>query len=135
MMSISCLIAGCLIFILLDAIHWSSALYTNKFEPEDSSILEQMKNNYSKITNQSSIRTSVTGFHLSHSLGLIIFGALYVFLPIDNSSYLFSSIVLQGFLVVVPIIYILLAHKYWFSLPRTGFIVGFLLIIASLILR
>jgi hypothetical protein len=134
MMSISCLILGCLIFILLGSIHWRSALYTNKFEPEDSSVLEQMKNNYSKITNQSSIWTSVTGFHLSHSLGLIIFGALYIALAIDNPGYLFSSIVLQGFLVVVPIIYILLAHKYWFSLPRNGFIVGFLLIIASLIL-
>jgi hypothetical protein len=47
---------------------------------------------------------------------------------------LFSSIVLQVFLVVVPIIYILLAQKYWFSLPKNGFIIGFLLIIASLIL-
>ncbi|MFT6045030.1 MAG: hypothetical protein ACI9WC_000729 [Arenicella sp.] len=134
MMSISCLILGCLIFILLGGIHWRTALYTSKFEPEDSAMLEQMKKNYSKITNQSSIWTSVTGFHLSHSLGLIIFGALYIALAIDNPSYLFSSIVLQGFLVVVPIIYILLAQKYWFSLPRNGFIIGFLLIITSLIL-
>jgi hypothetical protein len=41
---------------------------------------------------------------------------------------------LQGLLLVVPIIYTLLAQKYWFSLPRNGFIIGFCLIVLSLIL-
>jgi hypothetical protein len=135
MLSIVFLVLGCLIFILLGLIHWKSVLYTNKFEPEDSVILDMMKNNNSKITNQTSIWNGLTGFNISHSLGLIIFGVLYVTLAIDNPDYLFSSNVLKVYLLVLPVIYIVLAHKYWFSLPRNGFIIGFCLILLSVLLR
>ncbi|MFT5677249.1 MAG: hypothetical protein ACI808_003201 [Paraglaciecola sp.] len=134
MMSIMFLALGCLIFILLGSIHWRSVLYTNKFEPEDNAILDMMKNNNSKITDQTSIWNGLTGFHISHSLGLIIFGVLYITLAIDNPDYLFSSIILKTYLLVLPVIYILLAQKYWFSLPRNGFIIGFVLIILSVVL-
>jgi hypothetical protein len=134
MMSIMFLALGCLIFILLGSIHWRSVLYTNKIEPEDNAILDMMKNNNSKITDQTSIWNGLTGFHISHSLGLIIFGVLYITLAIDNPDYLFSSIILKTYLLVLPVIYILLAQKYWFSLPRNGFIIGFVLIILSVVL-
>jgi hypothetical protein len=135
MTSIIFLVLGCLIFILLGCIHWKSVLTTNKFEPEDSAILDMMKNNYSKVTNQTSIWNGLTGFHISHSLGLIIFGVLYVTLALDNPDYLFSSNILKTYLLVLPAIYIVLAHKYWFSLPRNGFIIGFGLILLSVVLR
>jgi 4-amino-4-deoxy-L-arabinose transferase-like glycosyltransferase len=134
MLSTIFLVLGCVIFVLLGCIHWISVLYTNKFEPEDNAILDLMKNNNSRITNQTSIWNGLTGFHISHSLGLIIFGILSITLAIDNPDYLFSSNILKGYLLVLPAIYIVLAQKYWFSLPRNGFIIGFVLIILSVAL-
>ncbi|MFT6052218.1 MAG: hypothetical protein ACI9B9_001867 [Halioglobus sp.] len=135
MISVSFLILGCLIFVLLGSVHWWSAVRSSKFEPRDDSTLELMKNGHSKITDQSTIWDSVTGFHVSHSVGLIFYGILFITLAVENPRYLYFSTVLTAFLLLLPVLYIVLAQKYWFSLPRNGFMIAFLLVVFSVVLR
>jgi hypothetical protein len=129
------LILGCLIFILLGSLHWHGVAFTNKFEPKDDSLLAELKSNYSVVTNQTSIWNGMVGFHMSHSLGLIVFGFFYISLVLENPAYLQDSVVLNMALIFIPTIYILLAQKYWFSIPRNGFILSLSLFITSIVLR
>ncbi len=132
-MSDTLLILGCLIFILLGALHWHGVAFTNKFEPKDNSLLAKLKSNYSIVTDQTSIWNGMVGFHMSHCLGLIVFGLIYILLVFENPAYLQDSVVLSMGLIIIPIIYIIFAHKYWFSIPRNGFILA--LFITSIALR
>lgn len=134
-MDITFLMLGCSIFIILGFGHAALILFTRKFEPKDPELLEKLKQSRTGMSNTGNIWNGVRGFHISHSLGLIIFGGFYVTLAVENSSYLKSSMFLNGGLFVVPIIYIILAHKFWYNVPRNFFIAAFCLLTLSVIFR
>ena len=67
------------------------------------------------------------GFNASHSVGLVMFGAVFGYLAIFRESILFESSYLRilGFLVLGG--YILLAKKYFFRTPyRASLLAGVL---------
>ncbi len=119
-----CLFIGCGLFILLSLIHGAATLFTDKFEPTNPELLQALKTSGAKITKHtdSNMWTGIIGFHLSHSFGMAIFGTFYIALQIENPEFLAQSMSLNTLLFLVTMVYISLAHKYWFSVPRNGFI-------------
>ena len=115
--------------------HSALILFTTKFEPKDAALLAQLKTSQTGMTRTGSMWKGIKGFHLSHSLGLVVYGGFYMILTLENNDYLKSSTSLNVVLFVVPIIYIYLAHNYWFSVPRNCFIVSTCLLIASVLVR
>lgn len=129
------LILGCSIYLLLGGGHLAATIFTKKFHPQDSQLLELLKVNSSNISDQTNIWNGLVGFHMSHSLGLIIFGTFYIVLALENYSYFLSSVALNIGFFLIPAIYIVLAHKHWFSVPRNAFILSYGFLLLSSVLR
>lgn len=118
------LFIGCSIFILLAVLHASATLFSDKFEPANPELLQALQGTSAKIAKKTggNMWTGIIGFHLSHSLGMGLFGALTMALQVENPAFLAHSISLNIALFAIPISYILLAQRYWFYIPRNGFI-------------
>ena len=123
-MSTLLLIAGCSVFVVLGLGHAALLVFSTKFEPRDEALLEQLKRSKTSMSNTGNLWRGIQGFHLSHSLGLVLFGWFYITLALESPATLQASISLQMGLFLVPVIYIGLAHRYWFWLPRNCFIVA-----------
>ena len=75
------------------------------------------------------------GFNMSHSLGAILFGSFFIIVALENYQYLKTSVALNVVLIIVPLIFLVLAIKYWFDKPRNGILVGLSLILLSFAMR
>jgi hypothetical protein len=60
------------------------------------------------------------GFNFSHSLGLVLFGAGFVYVGLFAPAAFAASPLLQGCAVAVSAIYFVLALLFWFSKPAIG---------------
>jgi len=134
-METTLLILGCSVFVILGIGHAALMLFTTKFEPRDPGLLAQLKSSKAGLSKTGNLWNGIMGFHLSHSLGLVIYGGFYSTLAIENPSYLQSSMILNLGLVLVPVIYIYLAHRFWFSVPRNCFVVALGLLALSVASR
>lgn len=129
------LVAGCGVFVVLGSLHGLWTLFSDRFEPRDPVLLEKMRQVGLKLTARTSMWEAWVGFNVSHSLGAVLFGLFYIVLALQHPGVLRDSLPLSVLLVSVPLIYLLLALRYWFRAPATGIFVGLLLIVASLVLR
>ena len=134
-MDTALVILVCSVFVILGLGHAALVLFTRKFEPRDSELLEKLKSGRTGMSRTANMWDGIRGFHLSHSLGMVLFGGLYISLALENNSFLKSSTPLNLALFVVPAIYIFLAHRYWFSVPRNCFIVAVGFLAASVAFR
>ena len=135
MLETTLLVAGCTIFAALGTIHAVYTFTTNKFDARDAGLNEAMKRTSPVLTRETSMWSAWVGFNASHSLGAILFGLVFIILAIENYGYLKSSAAFNTLLVAVPLIYVTLAFKYWFSVPRNGIVAGTVLIGISLAMR
>ena len=64
------------------------------------------------------------GFNASHSYGAILFGAVYGYLALVHSAFLFQSrfLLLLGLLLLAG--YVFLGKRYWFSVPFRGIVLA-----------
>ena len=129
------LIAGCSVFILLGAVHGYFTLFSQKFEPRDKRLMEEMKSASIVLSRDAFLWKAWIGFNISHSVGAILFGAVFVVLAIENYVYLSGSIALNLVLVTVPCLYFALAVRYWFAKPRNGILLGLGAILVSIAVR
>lgn len=129
------LILGCSVFVVLGVGHAALTVFTRKFEPRDQDLLEKLKTSQTSLSKTGNLWNGIRGFHLSHSLGLVVFGGFYITLAIENNGYLKSSAALSVGLLVVPMVYVVLAHRFWFSVPRNCFVGALGLLAVSIILR
>lgn len=129
------LILGCAVFVILGAAHLWLTLFSNKIEPRDAALVDAMKTISPMLTRQTTMWKAWVGFNVSHSLGAILFGLIYIVLALENYAYLKSSLVLNGLVLLVPVSYLVLAVKYWFRKPRNGIVVALVLILASIAVR
>jgi hypothetical protein len=129
------LVLGCSVFVVLGGIHFYLTMFTNKFEARESRVTSDMARVSPILTSRTSMWKAWIGFNISHSLGAIVFGLVYVIIALENYDYLKTSTALNVLLLVVPLILLMLAVRYWFNKPRNGILVGFGLILISLVLR
>ena len=134
-MSNTLLIVACSVFSILGIGHAALLLFSTKFEPRDPVLLAQLRRGQAGLSNTANLWNGIQGFHLSHSLGLVVFGAFYTTLALENPGYLQSSAMLNLGLLLVPALYIYLAHRFWFSVPRNCFVAAFGLLLLSMACR
>lgn len=126
---------GLAIFALLGALH---LLYTvldlvqpKRFAPADASLLPAMK--ATRIRMRKNVRNfwrSYLGFHFSHSLGLLSFTAIYLSISLRAPDLLFAAPFVQ-ILIGVSLVYAVLAHFFWFSIPFWGSVIALALFIVA----
>ena len=87
------------------------------------------------LTHETTMWKAWIGFNASHSFGAILFGLVYGYLALAQSSFLFQStfLLLVGLFLLAG--YAFLAKVYWFSVPFRGIVLSTGLYVAALVIK
>ena len=102
---------------VLGLIHLVYTFRGPKLHPRDNELRSRMENVPLVLTRETTMWRALIGFNASHSLGIMLFGAIYGYLALAQSRLLFRSgfLLVTGFLMLTTYAY--LAKRYWFSTP------------------
>lgn len=122
------------IIFLLGFVHLIYTFRGSKLHPRDPDLEAKMKYVSPVITRQTTMWKAWIGFNASHSYGALLFGAVYGYLAIVHSAFLFQS----RFLLLVGLAllggYVFLGKVYWFSVPFRGIVLSTALYLAALVI-
>jgi hypothetical protein len=118
------LITAGLVYLGLGAVHalytWQDHAEPKRFAPDDPAVLAGMQRATIRLTRgATTVWRGGLGFHYSHSLGAIGFGALALLIGIDHGHLVLPAWVLPMFALWSGL-YLLLAWRYWFRIPLLG---------------
>jgi len=130
---------GLAILGLLGTLH---AVYTLRdfrspyyFAPRDRGLVKILETAGMGITKeQENFWRAYLGFHLSHSLGILIFAATYFILTFINPELIFHP-ALSIILIGTSFLYALLSRIFWFSKPFIGASLAAILFVVGLVLH
>ena len=125
------LIIGVSIFGALGTIHLLFTFLTQKFNPYNSEAKKAMLETSPKITKETSMWHAWVGFNASHSLGVMLFAAIYIPLSIHHFTIISSSIWLSTLPCIVGGSYLFLAKRYWFKVPFVGIFIALICFVVS----
>lgn len=114
------LVTGSSIFLVLGNLHLYYTFFSNKFQPRDPSVENEMNNTSPYITRQTTMWRAWIGFNASHSLGAIFFGAINLVLATSVFDVFQQSIFLPVIILITLLFYLFLARNYWFRIPFIG---------------
>lgn len=122
------LIAGGTIFSILGLLH---AIYTvcdiyrpRYLAPKDQAVIDQMASAGVRLARgRTNMWDAWLGFNLSHSLGVVMFGLVCVGAGVFARSLAVPRATLL-IPVLVGVIYLLLAIRFWFRTPTVGVAIG-----------
>jgi hypothetical protein len=129
-------ILGTVPFILLGAIHilysvrdtWSPKTLT----PYDDSVRVSMQRSSLALTRQTTMWRAWLGFNISHGIGVLFFGLIYLTLAISDFALITRITLLQYFALIVSVSYLVLSVKFWFHIPTIGSGIGAACFLVSL---
>jgi len=125
--------ASAIIVFILGALHLLLTYWGTAFEPRDPGLLASMKTVSPRVSRQTTMWRAGIGFHASHSLGAMLFGAMYAYLALEGSGFLMRSVFLMMLGMTSLAAYLLLAWLYWFKVPFRGILLATGLYAAALI--
>lgn len=131
-------ILGTVPFILLGAMHilysvrdaWSP----KKLTPYDDSVRVAMQQSTLALTRQTTMWRAWLGFNISHGIGVLFFGLVYLTLAINDFALISKITLLPFFALAVSAGYLVLSVKYWFHIPTVGSGIGVACFLVSLFL-
>lgn len=127
-------LVGASIFGLLGFVHLIYTFFTDKFNPHNSDVAQAMKGTSLNITKETTIWRAWVGFNASHSLGAILFAAIYIPLAFSHIQFINNN---SWFAVLPSIIgfsYLLLAKNYWFRIPFFGILLSTICFVGAFVL-
>jgi hypothetical protein len=124
MLSRTLFILGSTIYFILGLLHIYLTFGTNKFQTRNAELTEQMKQVAPVVSNDTTVWKAWIGFNASHSLGLMVYGAIFAFLAGFHHSMLMDSPFLLVLMIGTAVCYPVLAKRYWFSVPFWGLAAG-----------
>ena len=126
--------AGAVVILLLGLAHLLFTFRGPAFMPRDRALAARMEEVAPVISRETTMWKAWIGFNASHSIGAILFGAVYAYLALLHGAFLFGS----GFLLALGLAtlcgYLVLARRYWFSTPFRGILLALVLYVAALAL-
>ena len=125
--------ASASVILLLGLIHLLYTFRGTKLHPRDPQLIAALKEVSPVITRQTTMWKAWVGFNASHSLGAILFGAVYGYLAVVHGAFLFQSKFLLGLGLLSLVSYAVLGKLYWFSAPFRGIVLALLLYLGGLI--
>jgi hypothetical protein len=125
--------ASACITLLLGSAHLYLTFFTRAFNPRDPALEERLRKVSPILTAQTTLWRSQIGFHVSHSMGPLLFGALYLYFGIEQPALFFHSAFLMALGAVVLLSYLALAKLYWFQRPLRGLLLASILYIAGVV--
>jgi hypothetical protein len=128
------MVASAGIVLALGAIHLVYTFYGAKLTPRDPALHAAMREVPPVLTRQTTMWKAWIGFNASHGMGAILFGLIYGYLALVQSTLLFQSVFLLAVGVTMLGAYMVLGRLYWFSVPFRAICVSFALFIAAIVL-
>ena len=123
------------IALLLGLVHLLYTFVGHKLHPRDAALTVRMQEVPLVLTRETTMWRAWVGFNASHAIGAILFGALYLYLPLAHADFFFRSWFLVGAGLVVLASYVTLAKLYWFSVPLRGIVASTALYGLGLVVR
>lgn len=123
--------AAALIFAGLGGLHLLYTLHDfvrppRYFRPRDASLLDAMRRTKTSIAPQGrDYWSALLGFHLSHSIGVLLFALLIVIADLYPIGWL------QPLLLVICAAYAAIAWRCWFHIPLIGALAATTLLVVS----
>jgi hypothetical protein len=121
------------IVLVMGLAHLRLTYFSQAFAARDREVEEKLAIVAPVISPKTTMKKIHTGFHVSHSLSVIMFGAIYLYLALAQSAVLFGSPFLLAIGGIFLLIYVILAIRYWFELPLMGVGVAFALYMAGVV--
>ena len=90
------------------------------FTPITDGVREQMAGTAIALNRHANLWRAWLGFNLSHSVGLVVFGATALLFATRYYSLYANSGLLQLAAIIVSAVYVLLAARFWFWGPVVG---------------
>lgn len=122
------IIVAASVFMLLGAGHGVLTLKDLKnpkaFTPRDPELRKAMQQSSIGLHRTINLWDAWLGFNLTHSLGLILFGAAFLHVGVFEPIAFAQSPLLQACAVGVSAIYLVLSLKFFFSKPAIGSAIG-----------
>lgn len=126
--------ASAAIILLLGLMH---LLYTFRgplLHPRDPELTAKMMTVSPVITQESTMWKVYIGFNATHSLGLILFGALYGYLALRHSAFLFHSWFLLALGFAALLSYAAVSKLYFFTAPFRGVVLATVLYLVGIVI-
>lgn len=114
------MIIGATLFGLLGAAHLIYTFFTNVFDSRDAATTEAMKCTSPVLSRDMTMWSAWVGFNASHSVGILLFAAVYLLLAARHMSLLRQSPELVWLPVLGVGSYVVIALRYWFIKPLIG---------------
>jgi hypothetical protein len=86
------------------------------------------------LTRQTTMWRAWLGFNISHGIGVLFFGLIYLTLALSDFTLMAKITVLPYLAFAVSVGYLVLSVKYWFHIPAIGSGVGAACFLGSLFL-
>jgi hypothetical protein len=128
-------VAGAALFGLLGVTHGVLTLrdlqVPRSFTPTDEHVRRAMAEAWLRLAPRTTIWDAWLGFNLSHSLGLVVFGTFGGALAVADFNMVAQNPLLRFSAVVVGLLYLVLALRFWFRVPSVLSGVGTLCFVVS----
>ena len=122
------------ILLLLGLLHLVYTVQGVKLLPRDRDLKARMQAVAPVITRETTMWKAWIGFNASHSYGAILFGAVYGYLALVHSAFLFQSTFLLTLGLVMLGGYAFLGRRYFFSVPFRAIVLAAILYVVALVL-
>lgn len=119
------------IVLALGSLHLLYTFRGNKLDPREAGTRQAMEQSTPRITRETTIWRAWVGFNATHSLGILFFGLIYGYLALAAPALLFGSLFLQALGLIMLASYVVLAWRYFFSVPFRGIVFAALPYIAG----
>ncbi|MDR2013629.1 MAG: hypothetical protein LBQ20_11495 [Rhodanobacter sp.] len=124
-----------IIVFALGAVHLLYTFRGNKMHPQASDLRARMEQVSPVLTHQTTMWKAWIGFNASHSYGALLFGAIYGYLALVHSAFLFQSSFLLSLGLVALVAYAFLGKRYWFSIPFHGILLATVCYVIALVIH
>jgi hypothetical protein len=121
------------IVLVMGIAHLHLTYFSRAFAARDAALEQKLGLVSPLISSNTSMKKIHTGFHVSHSLSVILFALVYGYLALVHADFLFQSpfLVVLGALFLLA--YVVLAKLYWFEKPLIGVGVAFACYVAGVV--
>ena len=127
--------ASAAIMLLLGVAHLVYTFYGPRLLPRDRELITRMHETNLVLTTETTVWKAWIGFNASHSFGAILFGAVYGYLALAHSAFLFQSTYLLSLGLLMLFGYVVLARRYWFMIPFRGILLSAVLYGLAFLIR
>ena len=117
-------------FVVLGLAHIFLTLM-GRLDPVDDQVRQSMSQAPLKFTSKMSMWRSWLGFNLSHGLGVLFFGLIFLLIATYDFQVILKLNFLMPLAVIVSTAYLILALRFWFYAPAIGIAIGLIFFVLS----